>query len=60
MNLIRQIAFDIYGKQEYEYHYTNTYDNANNLIKVERQTVGGTGKVVQEFKYGYIYAPNAK
>ena len=60
MNLIRQITFDIYGKQEYEYHYTNTYDDANNLIKVERQTVGGTGKVVQEFKYGYIYAPNAK
>ena len=60
MNLIRQITFDIYGKQEYEYHYTNTYDNADNLIKVERQTVGGTGKVVQEFKYGYIYAPNAK
>lgn len=60
MNLIRQITFDIYGKQEYEYHYINTYDNADNLIKVERQTVGGTGKVVQEFKYGYIYAPNAK
>ena len=60
MNVVRKITFDRNGKQDYEYRYTNTYDDANNLIKVERQTVGGTGKVVQEFKYGYIYAPNAK
>lgn len=59
MNLIRKITFDMYGKQAYEYHYTNTYDDANNLIKVERKTIGETGKVVREFKYGYIYAPNA-
>ena len=59
MNLVRKITFDRNGKQEYEFRYINTYDDANNLIKVERQTAGGTGKVVQEFKYGYIYAPNA-
>ena len=59
MNVVRKITFDRNGKQEYEYHYTNTYDDADNLIKVERQTAGGTGKVVQEFQYGYIYAPNA-
>ena len=60
MNIIRKITFDRYGEQAYEYYYANTYDDANNLIKVERQTVGGTGKVVEEFKYGYIYAPDAK
>ncbi len=60
MNLVRKITYDRNGKQEYEFRYINTYDDANNLIKVERQTAGGTGKVVQEFKYGYIYAPNAE
>ena len=59
MNLIKKITFDRYGKQVYEYHYANTYDDTGNLIKVERQTVGETGKQVREFQYGYIYAPNA-
>ena len=59
MNVIRKVTFDRTGKQDYEYHYTNTYDDADNLIKVEQQTVGGTSKVVHEFKYGYVYAPNS-
>ena len=59
MNVVRKVTFDRTGKQDYEYHYTNTYDDADNLIKVERQTVGGTSKVVHEFKYGYVYAPNS-
>lgn len=59
MNVVSKFTFDRNGKQDYEYHYTNTYDNANNLIKVEQRTVGGTSTLVKEFKYGYIYAPNA-
>lgn len=59
-NVIKKVTFDRNGKQDTVFNYTNTYDDANNLIKVEWEAVGGTSKRVCEYKYGYIYAPNAK
>lgn len=59
-NVIKKVTFDRIGKQDTVFNYKNTYDDANNLIKVEWEAVGGTSKRVCEYKYGYIYAPNAK